>query len=91
MQEQSNNLALASMICGILSIVLSCCCCVGVVPGSLAILFACLSRVEESFNKRAKIGLITGIVGLLMAAAVIVLLLVLAALGEFGFRSNIYF
>lgn len=80
MEKQTNGLALASMICGILSIVLSCCCCVGVVPGALAIIFACLSRVEENFTGQARTGLITGSIGLIMSVIAGIMLVVMIAL-----------
>lgn len=62
--EQNNNLALASMILGIVSIVVCCCCFGGVILGSLAVILACLSRVETSFTGQAKAGLITGMIGI---------------------------
>ncbi len=67
MVQQNRTMAMASMILGIASIVLSCCCCIGIIPAGLAIIFACLSRVEEHFTSQAKTGLITGIIGLVMA------------------------
>ena len=45
--EETNKMALASMIAGILSIVLSCCCGLGMIAGGLAVIFAGLSRVDE--------------------------------------------
>ncbi len=62
--EPKNNLALASMILGIVSIVVCCCCCGGVILGSLAVILACLSRVEPFFTGQAKAGLVTGIIGI---------------------------
>lgn len=62
---QKNNMALASMIIGILSIVLSCCCYLGVILGSLAVILAGLSRVDEKMTGQAMAGLATGIIGIL--------------------------
>ena len=75
--EQKNDMALTSMILGIASIVLSCCCCLGMILGSLAIIFAALSRVDE-MHRQAKTGLITGIIGLLISVFVIVIFFVVA-------------
>jgi len=61
---QKNNMALASMIVGILSIVLSCCCYLGMILGSVAVILAGLSRVEEKMTGQALAGMITGIFGI---------------------------
>lgn len=66
---QKNNMALASMIIGILSIVLSCCCYLGMILGSLAVIFAGLSRVDEKMTGQATAGMVTGIIGILLGAA----------------------
>lgn len=60
-----NNMALASLVMGIMGIVSACCLVPGLVFGGLAILFACLSRVEEKMSGQALAGLITGIIGIL--------------------------
>lgn len=62
---QKNNMALASMIIGILSIVLSCCCYLGVILGSLAVILAGLSRIDEKMTGQATAGMVTGIIGIL--------------------------
>lgn len=77
MEQNKNNMALASMILGILSIVLSCCCCLGMIMGGLAVLFACLSRVEQKFEQQAMIGLITGIIGIVLGVVGFFVLLIL--------------
>lgn len=78
--EETNKMALASMITGILSIVISCCCGLGVVFGGLAVIFASLSRVDEPLSSNAKIGLITGIIGMIISViAVIVFMIVIGA------------
>ncbi len=82
MEQQNNTMALVSMVLGIASIVLSCCCCIGVVPAGLAVIFACLSRVEEHFTSQAKTGLITGMIGLVMAPVMGLILIVMLGLGS---------
>lgn len=61
-QNTQNNMALASLIMGIIGIVTSWCCCGGLLFGSLGILFALLSKTEGRFDKYAKAGLITSII-----------------------------
>lgn len=61
-----NNMATASMVLGIISIVCCCCCCAGVILGGLAVMFACLSKVGPTFESKAKTGLITGIIGMVL-------------------------
>lgn len=77
--EQKNDMALTSMILGIASIVLSCCCYLGMILGSLAIIFAALSRVDE-MHRQAKTGLITGIIGMVLSMFAIGILLAIGVL-----------
>ncbi len=67
MDNQNNNLALASMITGIASIILSCCCCGGFILGIVAIILAILSRVDNQLSGQAMAGLITGIVSIVIS------------------------
>ena len=91
--KDDNSMALGSMVVGILSIVTSCCCCGGVILGSLAVVLACLSRVETYFDRRAKIGLACGIIGMVLGiAAGFVILLLIASAPSSGFPgSGFYF
>lgn len=66
MEQKTNNMATTSLVMGIMSIVLSCCCCIGGVFGGLAVLFACLSKTDGPFDGKAMAGLITGIIGILL-------------------------
>ena len=77
--EQKNDMALTSMILGIASIVLSCCCYLGMILGRLAIIFAALSRVDE-MHRQAKTGLITGIIGMVLSIFAIGILLAIGVL-----------
>ena len=77
--EQKNDMAAASMVLGIVSIVLSCCCFLGMMLGSLAVILAALSRVDE-MSRQAKTGLITGIIGICVSMLSIVVWIVLLAL-----------
>ena len=88
--EETNKMALASMIAGILSIVLSCCC--GLGAGGLAVIFAGLSRVDEPLSSNAKVGLITGIIGMIFSViAVIVLVMLVGAMsGTLGMLGGVW-
>ena len=90
--EETNKMALASMIAGILSIVLSCCCGLGMIAGGLAVIFAGLSRVDEPLSSNAKVGLITGIIGMIFSViAVIVLVMLVGAMsGTLGMRGGVW-
>lgn len=90
MQPQKNNMATASLVMGILSIVLSCCCFIGIMFSSLGLLFACLSKVNETFEGHAKAGLITSIVGLVLSAIMIVGWFVFVIAGSVSSSSSLY-
>ncbi len=77
-KKEKNSLALASMIVGIISILVSCCCGLGIPFGSLAIIFAALSRVDKVMSTYAKAGLITGIVGLALSVLAIVFMIIMS-------------
>ncbi len=87
--KDDNSMALGSMVVGIISIVTSCCCCGGIILGSLAVVLACLSRVETYFDKRAKTGLICGVIGMVLSvAAGVVILVYLASAGASGLAGS---
>ncbi|MFG6383706.1 MAG: DUF4190 domain-containing protein [Lachnospiraceae bacterium] len=62
---RSASMSIASMILGILGLIMSCCIYPAIIFGSLAIIFALLSRGGEmNTNGYAKAGLILGIIGI---------------------------
>lgn len=63
-KKKSGDMATASMVLGIAGIVTSCCCCLGMVLSSLALILGLLTRTEQEMEPNAKIGVITGGVGL---------------------------
>lgn len=65
-QKKNSSMAVASMVLGILSIVLSCCCFMGVGLGALAVIFARLAKVEEKMEGKAVAGMVTGIIGIVL-------------------------
>jgi hypothetical protein len=72
-KNEQNNMALASLIMGIIGIVTSCCCIGGLIFGSLGIVFALLSKTKDRFEGNAVAGLITSIIGLVFTAIVFIL------------------
>lgn len=75
-KKREDNMALASLIMGIIGIVTSCCCFGGVIFGTLGIVFAVLSRNEGRFEGNSMAGFVTSIVA--------VVLTVLAGIFYFG-------
>ena len=73
LKNKQNNMALASLIMGIIGIVTSCCCFGGLIFGSLGIVFALLSKTQDRFEGNALAGLITSIIGLVVTAIVFIL------------------
>lgn len=86
-QPKKNNMALASMIMGIVGIVGSCCC-LGTPFGALAILFACLSKTEPTMDSKAKAGLIMGIIGIVLTVVLLIFILVTGAAN--GIEDSLY-
>lgn len=80
--------AIASMICGILSLVL-CCPGVGLPLGALAILFAVLTRSKkQSMDSMTITGIITGSIGLFVSIVITISLIYSFSLPSF--QSEIY-
>lgn len=73
MNQKKNNMAVVSLIFGILSIVTACCGIVGFPLGALAILFARLSKVDFTMEGKARAGLICGIVGMLLSVIALII------------------
>lgn len=77
MNNQNNNMATASMIMGILAMVLVCCY-GGLLFGGLGILFAILSRTEERMSGQARAGLILSVIALVVDVLLIAAVFLLA-------------
>lgn len=73
--EGRNDMATASLVLGILSLIGACCAWAGIVCGALGIMFALLSRADEPMSGRARIGLATSVAGLVLGMVVILVLL----------------
>ncbi|MEY8353828.1 DUF4190 domain-containing protein [Lachnospiraceae bacterium 54-53] len=74
-----SNMALASLVMGIIAIVTSCCCYGGLIFGSLGIIFALLSRTEDRFEGYAKAGIITSVIALVLVVLVVFAFFIFAA------------
>ncbi|MBQ8718455.1 MAG: DUF4190 domain-containing protein [Clostridia bacterium] len=68
----TNGYAIASLILGIVSIVLCSCSCITIVTAILAIVFAALSRGGKPMDAKALAGMICGIVALVIIVVSIV-------------------
>ncbi|ADL04910.1 DUF4190 domain-containing protein [Lacrimispora saccharolytica] len=79
-----SNMALASLVMGILGIITSCCCCGGLIFGSLGILFALLSRTEDRLEGYAKAGLITSAIAMVLVVLVVIVYVGIAAMSDLG-------
>lgn len=64
----SNGLSIASLVCGIVSIILSCCCCGNILFSIAGIVCGCLQKPNAEGKKpgMAIAGIITSIVGILL-------------------------
>lgn len=71
-EPRDNPMGLASMVTGILSLLTGCCPFSGFFFGGLAVLFAALSKVELRLCGQGKIGLFTGLGGLILGSAALV-------------------
>lgn len=86
---EKNNKALASMICGIVGLVLNTvgwCCCLGYVglPVSIvAVVLGALSKKGyDSFDKKGLAGLIMGAIGIVLWIIMIILVVVMGITGN---------
>lgn len=71
-EPRNNPMGLASMVTGILALLTACCPFSGFFFGSLAVLFAALSKVETRLSPQGKTGLLAGLGGLALGIAALV-------------------
>lgn len=81
-QKPQNNMALASLIMGIIGIVTFCSCYGGLIFGSLGIIFALLSKTEDHFEGYAKAGLITSVIALVLMLVLLAVVITLGLLSD---------
>ena len=69
----TTGLGTAALVCGILGIVFSCCCCIGILPAAIAIILALVDRKQTAgFSGVSLGGLICGIIGALLSILILV-------------------
>lgn len=66
--QPANGLATASLVMGILAVVMTCCCYGGLIFGGLGVLFALLSKGNGPMSGRARAGLGLSLGGLILTA-----------------------
>lgn len=86
--KNNNGMALASLILGILSIVMCCCGGFGMILGAVGIVLAILSRGREPMESSAKAGLCLSIGGIVLGIAVLILAFVM--MGSSELQSELY-
>ena len=64
--QPANGLATASLVMGILAVVMTCCCYGGLIFGGLGVLFALLSKGNGPMSGRARAGLGLSLGGLIL-------------------------
>lgn len=70
--KQTNNMAVISMVCGIIGVLALCCCIafpLSIILGVAAICLSCFSRKGKPFSGYAIAGLVLGIISLLLGVA----------------------
>lgn len=86
--KTNNYMAMASLILGILSVLLCCCGGFGIILGAIGIVLAILSRGREPMETSAKAGLGLSIGGIVLG--IIVLAMAFAIAGNSDLRSDLY-
>lgn len=83
-EMRSAGMSVASMILGILGLIMCCCIYPAIIFGSLALIFALLSRGGEmTMNSYAKAGMVLGIIGIVLGILLLIYAFV-TVLTEFG-------
>lgn len=77
--QESKGLSIASMVLGIISVVLFCAWYIALPCGILAIIFGIIERKKNKSNKFAKSGFILGIVSIVLSIVVIFIVFFISA------------
>ncbi len=82
--EISLGFGIASLVLGILSIITSCCCGLGIITGILGIIFGCVQPQDYTGKKPgiAIAGIITSCVGILFSILTIIYMFLVGSLSE---------
>lgn len=83
-EEASLGFGIASLILGILSIITSCCCGLGLITSILGIIFGCVQPKDYSGKKPgiAVAGIITSCVGILFSILVIIYMILVGSISD---------
>ncbi|MDE6762003.1 MAG: DUF4190 domain-containing protein [Lachnospiraceae bacterium] len=83
-EETSLGFGIASLVLGILSIITSCCCGLGLITGILGIIFGCVQPQDYTGKKPgiAIAGIITSCVGILFSILTIIYMFLVGSLSE---------
>lgn len=87
-KRNNNTMAMASLVLGILSVLLCCCGGFGIILGAIGIVLAILSRGREPMETSAKAGMGLSIGGIVLG--IIVLVMAFAVIGNNEFRYDLY-
>lgn len=79
-ETKKDVMPLVSLIMGLLGLLTFCCCYGGLIFGSLAVIFAMLSRTGEPMAGTARAGLILGIIAIVLTFVLFGVLIIFAAL-----------
>ncbi len=79
-KKNNNTMAMASLVLGIVSVLLCCCGGFGIILGAIGIVLAILSRGREPMETSAKVGIGLSIGGIVLS--IIVLVMAFAAIGN---------
>lgn len=79
-KKSNNTMAMASLVLGIVSVLLCCCGGFGIILGAIGIVLAILSRGREPMETSAKVGIGLSIGGIVLS--IIVLVMAFAAIGN---------
>ncbi len=92
-EKKTDGLAIASLVLGILSIILVCCnTYAAIIAGIVSIVLAILSKKNNGKSGMSTAGLICSIVGIVLAIVMIILAIIgLAFLQSIGFDMNSLF
>jgi len=90
--EASNGMATASMICGIISVIPCCYGCIALILAIVAIVLSITGKkkADEAGQKKAKAGLICGIIGVVINIVVLIAYFILQASGAMSSSSYYY-
>lgn len=70
--NSGSGLAIASLVCGIISIIACCCWFLGLTLGILAIIFSVIYKKQGGHSGMATAGLICGILGVILSASLLI-------------------